>query len=141
LHGIDADVDIDFGQILRHLDMIFAMRAEADKGPFGIYGELIYMSLSDSADVNELIQKVDVRVDQYLADAGLSWRFINQPRWSLDLTTGSHYTNLYERLTLQWNTVAIDEASVLFVYAIRAALSNRLNQYISNSDFLASLNK
>src|SRR6266496_2768992 len=112
LHGIDADVDIDFGQILRHLDMIFAMRAEADKGPFGIYGELIYMSLSDSADVNGLVQKVDVRVDQYLADAGLSWRFINQPRWSLDLTTGSHYTNLYERLTLQRDTVAIGEASV-----------------------------
>ncbi len=139
LHGIDADVDIDFGQILRHLDMIFAMRAEADKGPFGIYGELIYMSLSDSADVNGLIQKVDVRVDQYLADAGLSWRFIDQPRWSLDLTTGSHYTNLYERLTLQRNTVAIDEASVRFVDDISAALRNRLNEDISNSDFIARL--
>jgi len=139
LHGIDADVDIDFGQILRHLDMIFAMRAEADKGPFGIYGELIYMSLSDSADVNGLVQKVDVRVDQYLADAGLSWRFINQPRWSLDLTTGSHYTNLYERLTLQRDTVAIGEASVQFVNNISAALRNRLNQDISNSDFVTRL--
>ncbi len=139
LHGIDADVDIDFGEILRHLDMIFAMRAEADKGPFRIYGELIYMSLSDSADVNGLVQKVDVRVDQYLADAGLSWRFINQPRWSLDLTTGSHYTNLYERLTLQRDTVAISEASVQFVDNISAALRNRLNQDISNSDFIARL--
>ena len=139
LHGIDADVDIDFGQILRHLDMIVAMRAEADKGPFGIYGELIYMSLSDSADVNGLIQKVDVRVDQYLADAGLSWRFINQPRWSLDLTAGTHYTNLYERLTLQRNTVAIAEASVRFVDNISAALRNRLNEDISNSQFLTRL--
>jgi hypothetical protein len=139
LHGIDADVDIDFGQILRHMDMIFAMRAEADKGPFGIYGELIYMSLSDSADVNGLIQKVDVRVDQYLADAGLSWRFINQPHWSLDLTTGSHYTNLYERLTLQRNTVAIDEASVRFVDNVSAALRDRLNEDISNIDFVSRL--
>jgi hypothetical protein len=137
--GIDADVDVDFGEILRHLDMIFAMRAEADKGPFGIYGELIYMSLSDSADVNGLVQKVDVRVDQYLADAGLSWRFINQPRWSLDLTAGSHYTNLYERLTLQRNTVAIDQASVQFVDNISAALRNRLNEDISNSEFIARL--
>src|SRR5207244_5625482 len=79
------------------------------------------------------------RVDQYLADAGLSWRFINQPRWSLDLTTGSHYTNLYERLTLQRNTVAIDEASVRFVDDISAALRNRLNEDISNSDFIARL--
>jgi hypothetical protein len=139
LHGIDADVDIDFGEILRHLDMIFAMRVEADKGPFGIYGELIYMSLSDSADVNGLVQKVDVRVDQYLADGGLSWRFINQPRWSLDLTAGTHYTNLYERLTLHRDTVAIDEASVQFVDNISAALRNRLNEDISNSGFITAL--
>jgi hypothetical protein len=139
LRGVNADVGIDFGDIFRHLDMIFAMRAEADKGPFGVYGELIYMSLSDSAEVNGLVQKVDVRVDQYLADGGLSWRFINQPRWSLDLTTGSHYTNLYERLTLQGDTVAIDEASVRFVDNISAALRNRLNQAISNSDFVTRL--
>src|SRR5881227_1729635 len=92
LHGIDADVDIDFGQILRHLDMIFAMRVEASKGPFGIFGELIYMSLSDSAEVNGLVKKVDVRVDQYLVDGALSWRLIDKPRGSLDLVAGTHYT-------------------------------------------------
>jgi hypothetical protein len=139
LHGIDADVDIDFGEILRNLDMIFALRVKADKGPFGIYGELIYMSLSDSADVNGLVQKADVRVDQYLADGGLSWRLINQPRWSLDLTAGTHYTNLYERLTLQRDTVAIGEASVQFVDNISAALRNRLNEDISNSGFITAL--
>lgn len=80
LRGVDANVDIDFGDIFRRLDMIFALRAEADKGPFGIYGELLYMSLSDSAEVNRLVQKVDVRVDQFLVDGGLSWRFVNQPR-------------------------------------------------------------
>jgi hypothetical protein len=139
LRGINADVDIGFGDILRHLDMIFAMRAEAAKGSFGIYGELIYMSLSDSADVNGLIEKVDVRVDQYLADGGLSWRFINKPRGSLDLTAGTHYTNLYERLTLHADTVAINEASVQFVDDVSAALRNRLNDFISNSDFISRL--
>jgi hypothetical protein len=113
--------------------------AEAVKGSFGIYGELIYMSLSDSADVNGLIEKVDVRVDQYLVDGGLSWRFINKPRGSLDLTAGTHYTNLYERLTLHGDTAAIDQASVQFVDDISAALRNRLNNFISNSDFIARL--
>lgn len=33
LRGVDANVDIDFGDIFRRLDMIFALRAEADKRP------------------------------------------------------------------------------------------------------------
>ena len=139
LNGIDADVDIDFGQILRHLDMIFAMRVEASKGPFGIFGELIYMSLSDSADVNGLVKKVDVRVDQYLVDGALSWRLIDNPRGSLDLVAGTHYTNLYERLGLQADTAAINEASAQFVNDISADLRDRLNADISNSEFISAL--
>jgi hypothetical protein len=139
LRGINADVDIDFGDILRHLDMIWATRVEASKGPFGIYGEFIYMSLSDSADVNGLVKKVDVRVDQYLVDGALSWRLIDKPRWSLDLAAGTHYTNLYERLTLQADTIAIDQASTQFVNNISDRLRDRLNADISNSDFIMRL--
>jgi hypothetical protein len=139
LRGINADVDIDVDEILRHVDMIWGTRVDASKGPFGIYGEFIYGSLSDSADVNGLIKKVDVRVDQYLVDGALSWRLLDKPRWSLDLAGGTHYTNLYERLTLQADTVAIDQASTQFVDNIAAALRNRLNDDISNSDFIARL--
>ena len=139
LHGIDADVDVGFDQILRHLDMIFAARVEASKGPFGILGEFIYMSLSDSADVNGLINKVDVRVDQYLVDGALSWRVIDKPRGSLDLVAGTHYTNLYQRLGLQGNTPAINEASAQFVDDVSDALRDRLNENISNSGFINAL--
>jgi len=39
---VNADINIASTKILQHLDMdIFAMRAEAQKGPFGIYGEVI----------------------------------------------------------------------------------------------------
>ena len=139
LRGIDANVDIGFDDILHNLDMIFAMRAEASKGPFGIFGELIYMSLSDSAEVNGLINKADVRVDQYLVDGALSWRVIDKPRGSLDLVAGTHYTNLYERLTLQANTPAINDASAQFVDNVSDHLRDRLNQDISNSGFINAL--
>jgi hypothetical protein len=139
LRGIDANVDIGFDDILRNLDMIFAMRAEASKGRFGIFGELIYMSLSDSAEVNGLINKADVRVDQYLADGALSWRVIDKPRGSLDLVAGTRYTNLYERLGLQANTPAINDASAQFVDDVSDHLRDRLNQDISNSGFINAL--
>src|SRR5438128_8383915 len=49
VRGVNADIDGGFDQILQHLDMILAMRAEAQKGPFGIYGEVIYIGFSDNA--------------------------------------------------------------------------------------------
>src|SRR5947199_5016483 len=139
VRGVNADIDVGFDQILQHLDMIFAMRAEAQKGPFGIYGEVIYIGLSDNAQINGLINNVHEQVDQTLVDGALSWRLINQPRGSLDLAAGTHYTNIYERLTLNGDPVAIHQASVSFVNKIAEALRDRLDQDISHSDFIDRL--
>src|SRR5215471_3825546 len=58
VRGVNADIDIGLGQILEHLDMIFAMRAEARKGSFGIYAEVFYVGLSDDTQVGGLINNV-----------------------------------------------------------------------------------
>jgi hypothetical protein len=139
VRGVNADIDVGFDQILQHLDMIFAMRAEAQKGPFGVYGEIIYIGLSDNAQINRLINNVHEEVNQTLVDGALSWRLINQPRGSLDLVAGTHYTNIYERLELHSDPVAIQQASVRFVDNISAALRERLDNVISNSDFIEKL--
>ncbi len=139
VRGVNADINIGFDQILQHLDMIFAMRAEAQKGPFGIYGEVIYIGLSDNAQINGLINNVHETVNETLVDGALSWRLVNQPRWSLDLVAGTHYTNIYERLELHSDPVAIQQASQRFVNNIADDLRSRLDQDISNSEFLAAL--
>ena len=38
--------------------MILAGRAEAQKGPFGIFSEVIYIGLSDGAQINGLINNI-----------------------------------------------------------------------------------
>jgi len=139
VRGVNADIDVGFDQILQHLDMIFAMRAEAQKGPFGIYGEVIYIGLSDNAQINRLINNINEEVNQTLVDGALSWRLINQPRGSLDLVAGTHYTNIYERLELHSDPVAIQQASQRFVNNIADDLRSRLDQDISNSEFLQAL--
>jgi hypothetical protein len=139
IRGVNADIDIGFDQILNHLDMIFAMRAEAQKGPFGIFGEVFYIGLSDGAQVRGLINNVHEQVDLTLVDGALSWRFVNQPRWSLDFAAGMHYTNVYERLELHNDPAAIQQASEQFVTNISDDLVARLNNDISQSEFLASL--
>jgi len=115
VRGVDANIDIPVNEALQHLDMIFALRAEAQKGPFGIYGEIIYIGLSDVAEVPGLINNIHEQVDLTLVDTALSWRLVNQPRWSLDFAAGTHYSNVYERLTLNGDRAAIFQASEQFV--------------------------
>lgn len=139
INGRDADIDIGLGEVLQHLNMIFAMRAEAQKGRFGIFAEFIYTALSDGAQVSGLIDNVAAEVNTAYVDTGLSWRLINTPRWSLDFAAGSHYANLYERLELNSNPMAIQQASERFVDDIANDLRDRLNQDISKSEFLKIL--
>src|SRR5213592_4154688 len=139
IRGINADIDVPVDQILQHLDMIFAARAEAQKGPFGTYGELIYIGLSDGAQINGLINNVHEQVDQTLVDGALSWRLINQPRWSLDFAAGTHYTSIYERLTLNGDVVLIHQTSEQFLDDVAADLRERLDNDISRSEFISAL--
>ena len=139
IRGVNADIDVGFDQILQHLDMIFAMRAEARKGPFGIYGEVIYIGLSDGAQINRLINNIHEQVDQTLVDGALTWRFINQPRGSLEFAAGTHYTNIYERLELHSDPVAIQQASELFVDDVAVDLRERLDRDISKGEFVDAL--
>jgi hypothetical protein len=140
LNGFDADVDLGFDEILNHLDMVFAARVEANKGRFGIYGELIYLSLSSSADQDDrLLRSVALQVDEYLADSGVSWRLVEQPRFSVDVVAGTRYTNVYQNLGLVGNTPVITATSERLVAAIADRLRDRLNNAISESAFVANV--
>jgi hypothetical protein len=139
VRGVNANIDIPVDEVLQHLDMIFAARAQAQKGPFGIYGEVIYIGLSDNTQIDGLINNIHEQVDMTLVDGALSWRLVNQPRWSLDLAAGTHYTNVYEQLELHSDPIAIQQASVRFVNNIADDLVARLNNDISNSEFLDEL--
>src|SRR5262245_47696691 len=139
VRGVNANIDIGLDQILQHLDMMFAMRAEARKGQFGMYAEIFYVGLSDDTQINGLINNVHERVNPYLIDWGLSWRLINQPRWFVDFAAGSHYTNVYEQLELHSDPPLIQQTSQQFVTNISDDLVTRLNNDISNSEFVTRL--
>jgi hypothetical protein len=139
VRGVNANIDIGLDQILQHLDMMFAMRAEVRKGPFGMYAEVFYVGLSDDTQVGGLINNTHETVNPYLIDWGLSWRLINQPRWFVDFAAGSHYTNVYEQLELHSDPPLIQQTSQKFVTNISDDLVARLNNDISNSEFITRL--
>ena len=139
VRGVNADIDIPVTEILQHFDAILAGRVEAQKGPFGIFSEVIYIGLSDGAQINGLINNIHETVDITLFDGALSWRLFNQPRWSLDFAAGTHYTTVYEQLELHSDPILIQQKSEQFVTNISDDLVARLNNDISNSHFLAAL--
>jgi hypothetical protein len=139
VRGRNANIDIGLDQILQHLDMMFAMRAEARKGPFAIYAEVFYVGLSDDTQVGGLINNVHETVNPYIVDWGLSWRLINQPSWFVEFAAGSHYTNVYEQLELHSDSPLIQQTSQRFVTNIGDDLIARLNNDISHSQFITQL--
>src|SRR5436190_7047044 len=139
VRGVNADIDVPVTEVLQHFDAILAGRVEAQKGPFGIFGEVSYIGLSDGAQINGLINNIHETVDLTYVDGALSWRLVNQPRWSLDFAAGTHYTTVYEQLELHSDPTLIQQTSKQFVDNIADDLRDRLNKDISNSEFLAAL--
>jgi hypothetical protein len=74
-----------------------------------------------------------------LVDGALSWRLVNQPRWSLEFAAGTHYTNVYEQLELHSDPGAIQHTSEQFVNDIADDLRDRLNHDISKGEFVDAL--
>jgi hypothetical protein len=140
VNGLNADVNVKFDEIFQHLDWTVALRVEANKGRFGIFGELIYLSLSDGAQLQDrLINNTRVQVDEYLVNLGMSWRLVDQPRYSIDVVAGTHYTNYYQRLDLTGNTPVINSTSTQFVTDVSGRLRDRLNNVISESGFVSDV--
>jgi hypothetical protein len=139
INGIDSDVDVGFDDLVNKVDMLWATRAEASKGRFGVMGELIYQSLSDSLGVGGPLQKIDVRLDQYLADFSLRWRLMEGERGYVDLIGGVRYTNIYQSLHLQSSDTGIGQARANVVDRIDNVLRDRLTDLLSDRDFRSAL--
>src|SRR5438093_12058667 len=74
LHGATSNVDVGFGQIISHAAGIASISAEARKGRFGVYGDLLYMSLSAGIYGDGLVKKANLTLDSYIADGEVYYR-------------------------------------------------------------------
>src|SRR5882724_1675474 len=117
LHGVTSNVDVDFGQIITHAAGIASISAEARKGRFGVYGDLLYMSLSAGVYNNGLIKKAEISVDSYIADWEVYYRVLEGPNGWLDLRAGGRYTNIYNKIQLTAADSKIDQAATDLVTA------------------------
>lgn len=139
LNGFNTHIDVGADTLVPKIDMVWATRAEVSKGRFGVLGELIYLSASDGTGTDTVVQKVDVRLDQYLADFTLRYRLLEGPRGYLDVLAGVRYTNVYQSLSLRPNDEAIKRVAENFTDEIGDRLSERIKDTLSEGRFRNAL--
>jgi hypothetical protein len=107
-------------------------RGEVDKGPFGIQGQFLYLNASDGVYPPGLVSKIDLRIQQFLGDFGVSYRLLQGPHGWIDLRAGFRYTNLGQDLRLEPNGVAIDQASTQLVNQVSDQISTQVSNRVNN---------
>jgi hypothetical protein len=115
-HGINTNVDVGVGQILKHINVIYSFGGEVRRGRFGVLGDLLYLNAqAGTGERSGLVSKVDLGLQQFLGEFFASYRVIEGPRGWLDLLAGFRYTYLGEQVGLQANNIAINAASTQLV--------------------------
>ena len=130
LHGFTSNPNIGFGQIITHVAGIASISADVRKGHWGVYGDLLYMSLSEGIYGDRLVKKANLTVDQYIADGEVYYRVWESPRGWLDLRAGARYTNSFTRLELASADSKINQAAAQFVTAVNEDLRGLLERLV-----------
>jgi len=114
-HGINSNINVSVGQILRNINVIYSFGGEVRRGRFGVLGDLLYLNAQAGSNATGLVSKLDLGLQQFLGEFFASYRVIEGPRGWLDLLGGFRYTYLGEQVGLQANNLAIDAASTQLV--------------------------
>jgi hypothetical protein len=130
LHGVTSNPDVGFGPIVTHVAGIASVSAEVRKGRFGVYGDLLYMSLSEGIYSDGLVKKANLTLDQYIADGEVYYRVWQSPSGWLDLRAGARYTNQFTRLELNSADNKINDAAAQLATAADEDLSGLLDHLL-----------
>ena len=123
-HGVNTNVDVGAGQILKHINVIYSFGGEVRKGRFGVLGDLGYLNAqAGTGERSGLVSKVDLGLQQFLGEFFGSYRAIEGPHGWLDLLAGFRYTYLGEQVGLQANNLAIGAASTQLVNQFAQSLT------------------
>jgi hypothetical protein len=138
LNGVTNSVHVPFDKIITHVAGIASVSAEVRKGRFGIYGDLLYTSLSAGIYGNRLVKKANLTLDQYIADGEVYYRVLDGPRGWLDLRAGARYNNTFSRIELTAADGKIDQAATELVNAakdrVRGVLERLLQHRLDNNN-------
>jgi hypothetical protein len=124
IRGVNSNVDVGIGQLLKHINVVYSFSGEVRKGRFGVLGDLLYLNAqAGTGEGSGLVAKTDIGLQQFLGEFFTSYRVIEGPHGWLDLLAGFRYTYVGEQVGLQANNFAINTASTQLVDQFAAQLT------------------
>ena len=115
-HGVNPYVNVGFGQILKHINVISSLAGEVREGRFGLLGDFLYLNAQAGTDERSgLVSKLDLGLQQFIGEFFGSYGIIEGPRGWLDLLGGFRNIYLGAQVGLQANNMAINVASTQLV--------------------------
>jgi hypothetical protein len=116
-HGVNPYVNVGFGQLLKHINFVFAFGAEGEirKGRFGALANLLYLDGQAGVSGKDLVSRVGLGMQQFIGGISGSYRIIQGPCGWLDLLAGFRCTYVGQQTGLNANEPAIDAASTQLV--------------------------
>jgi autotransporter family porin len=114
-HGVNPYVNVGVGQLLRHVNVVFASEAEVRKGRYGALGDVLYLNAQAGVSGTGLVSRVGLGLQQFGGEFFGSYRVIEGPHGWFDLLAGFRYTYLGEQTGLNANEQAINVASTNLV--------------------------
>lgn len=122
-HGINSNISIDVGQILRNVNAVFAIEGEARKGRFGDTGGFLYYNGQAGVSPTGLVKRIGLSLQEFIGQDFAYYRIIDSPRGSLDLLGGFRFTYVGQQLGLNPNVPQIDDASTELVDRLAQSLT------------------
>ena len=124
-HGVNPYVSVGVGQLLKHLNVVFASLAEVRKGRFGLRGGFLYLDGQAGVSGQGLVSRVGLNAQEFIGELFGSYRLIQGPRGWLDLLAGFRFTYLGQQTGLNANEPAIEVASTNLVNGLAQQLATR----------------
>jgi hypothetical protein len=87
--------DTDFDDLVDKLDTSLQLHLEGVGERWGVFGDITYVELADSADGELGFGRLDVEIEEMLVEAGLIWRGAGGPD-GLELLLGVRYLDVDE---------------------------------------------
>ena len=110
-HGVTTHVNISVVDILKKTNAIASLGAEVRRGRFGAYGDFLYLNAQTSAGGSGLVSKVDLGLQEFLGEFGLSYRVLQAPQGWFDILAGFRFTYAGSQMGLQADQANINTAS------------------------------
>jgi hypothetical protein len=110
-HGVTTHVGISFVDIIKRTNFIASLAAEVRRGRFGAYGGFLYLDAQARTGRSGLLSKIDLGLQEYLGEFGLSYRVLQAPQGWFDILAGFRYFYVGSQMSLQADQANIDAAS------------------------------